>query len=107
MLIPGVSSITKADSPRITVLSVRSRHSWSSSCPVRIFCESTWEFMEIKRFASCTRDISRLNITVVMLFLIATFSAIFNTNAVFPIEGRAAIKIRSDFCNPAVRASRS
>ncbi len=32
----------------------------------------------------------------------ATVSAIFRTNAVLPMEGRAAIRIKSDFCSPLV-----
>ena len=31
----------------------------------------------------------------------------FNANAVFPIEGLAASNIKSDFCSPAVLASKS
>ena len=31
----------------------------------------------------------------------------FNVNAVFPIEGRAATKIKSDFCKPLVKLSKS
>ncbi len=46
---------------------------------------------------NCTFDISRENMATGILDLIATFCAIFKANAVFPIEGRAARIIKSDF----------
>ena len=62
---------------------------------------------QIKRLINCSLDISRLKIAVVIFLFMQTFCAIFNTKAVFPIEGRAAIKIKSDGCKPAVLWSKS
>ena len=59
--------------------------------------------MENIRFTSCSLLISRLKIAMVRFFLNATFLARFSISAVFPMEGRAAISIRSEGCSPAVR----
>ena len=63
--------------------------------------------MANRRFISCSFDISSEKIATVPLLRIVTYSAIFSARAVLPIEGRAAIRIRSAGCRPAVRLSRS
>jgi len=62
---------------------------------------SSHTFM-IRRFTSCTLLISSENTATGVLKFIAMFFAIESTNAVFPMAGRAAIIIKSDFCQPAV-----
>ena len=101
-VIPEVSSMTRFVLPTRRTLSTSLDQSSSSSSPVRIFCESTREFMDKIRLTSCCLLISRLNIAIVLLLCIEMYSTKFNTNAVLPIAGRAAIRIRSDFCKPAV-----
>ena len=56
---------------------------------------------------SCSRDISRLKKPMVISVFTPRCWAMFNTKAVFPIEGRAAMITRSDGWNPDVRASMS
>ena len=81
----------------ILALSTISLHSWSERSPVLSFCESTLEFMARIRLASCSFDISRENMAVVTFFLTVTYSAILRAKAVLPIDGLAAIRIRSEF----------
>ena len=105
--IAGVSSMISLLSPILPALSIRSAHSASVRSPVRIFCASTWDSMEKRRFVSCSLDISSEKIAAHRFSLRTTCCAIFRTSAVLPIEGLAAIRIRSEFWNPAVRLSRS
>ena len=102
MEIPGVSSMISGDSPVNLALSISFTQSSSFKSPVRIAWESTLEFIARIRFTSWVRDISKLKIAVVTLLRNATNSAIFSTNAVFPIEGLAATRIKSARCRPAV-----
>ena len=53
-------------------------------------------------FTSCSFDISSENIITEDFALTAICCAIFNARAVFPIEGRAASRIKSEGCIPAV-----
>ena len=58
----------------------------------------------------CTRDsllISSEKIAIEVLCSIAACCAMLSTNAVFPIDGRAAMITRSDGWNPDVSSSRS
>ena len=55
---------------------------------------------------SCSLDISSENIATGTFAFTAAFLAIFRAKEVFPILGRAAMIIRSDFCKPDVRLSR-
>ena len=62
---------------------------------------------EIKRCTNCTADISSENTATGTLYSTVMFRAIVKTNAVFPIPGRAARTIMSDFWKPPVMRSRS
>ena len=59
------------------------------------------------RMKSCSFDISRLKNPTVMSVDVPTCCAIFSTKLVFPIDGRAATRTRSDGCSPDVISSRS
>ena len=63
--------------------------------------------MERNLFTICSLLISRLNIAIVPAPCNAICSIRFSTKEVFPIAGRAAINIKSDFCSPAVLKSKS
>ena len=102
ILIPGVSSMIRLERPMISAPSTSFVQSSSFRLPVRIFCESTCDSIARSRFTSCSFDISRLNIATVTSLRNAIYCAMFRTNAVLPIEGRAAIKTRSDGCIPDV-----
>jgi len=62
---------------------------------------------EIRRKASCEADISIENTATAFFARSAALSAMLSANAVLPIEGRAAMTIRSDGCRPEVNSSRS
>ena len=94
-------------SPILSALSMISAHSVSVRSPVRIFWASTWDCMAMILFTSCSFDISREKIPIHLFSLSEACSAMFRTSAVFPMEGRAAISIKSAGCRPAVRLSRS
>ena len=51
----------------------------------------------MSRFISCSEDISRENMAQGLSSRKAIYSAILRTRAVFPMEGRAAIRIKSEF----------
>ena len=89
--------------PIVPMPSTTASQSESVSVPVRSFWESTFDSIDSIRLTSCSFDISRLNTMQGSPFLTATCSTTFRTNAVLPIEGRAAIKIKSDGWNPDVR----
>ena len=76
----------------------------SSSCrfPVRILWESTLDSRANRRFTSCSLLISRLKMATDRSFRKAIYWAIFSTNAVFPMDGLAATRIRSEGCRPEV-----
>ena len=74
---------------------------------MRSFLLSILDSMESRRSPSCSRDISSEKMTTRPFFLIATFWAMLSAKAVFPMDGRAATMIRSDFCSPVVMRSRS
>ena len=87
-----------------------SNHSGASSSSLaarRTFGQSRWETLPLrsrspairarqamKRWASSTSDISSEKKATGSPCLTATFSAMFATQALFPIAGRAAITIR-------------
>ena len=62
---------------------------------------------EINRLTNCTEDISNEKKAIGLPYLTDAFLATESTKAVFPIPGRAAMMIRSDFCQPAVTRSSS
>ena len=105
--IPGVSSIISCDFAMLSAPSMSLPQSLESRRPLRILSASTVDSRLSIRLTSCTLDISRLNTAVVMPCLIATFSATFKTNAVLPIDGRAATSTKSDGCKPDKYVSRS
>ena len=81
-----------------------------SSChndPVRNLCESTRATEHNIRCSNASFDISSENTATVFASSMAAFSAIFIANDVFPIDGRAAMMMRSDFWKPLVSSSRS
>ncbi len=61
----------------------------------------------MRRLTSCRLLISRENMAVGILRLTAMFLAMERTKAVFPIAGRAAMMMRSEFCHPEVSLSSS
>ena len=69
--------------------------------PVRILCESTRALEHSRRSSSASRDISRENMPTTFWSSMEAFSAMFMAKAVFPMEGRAAMMIRSERCKPA------
>ena len=83
------------------------------------FCQSSWLMNPVfkrlesmrasevsKRMDSCSLDISRENTATGTRSSTATLRARFRAKAVFPILGRAARIMRSDFCRPEVSWSR-
>ena len=91
------------DSVALAILSQSS----SSKLPVLSFNISTLACEHKSLYANCSLDISRENITTLFPSFKAAFSAIFNENVVFPIDGLAAISTISPFWNPDVLASKS
>ena len=86
--------------------------SFGKSCfsemkPVRTLWALTRAWEQSIRSTSCSRAISRLKTAVGIFPTIAACSAMFRARLVFPIEGRAAMMIRSEGWNPAVCVSRS
>ncbi len=59
----------------------------------------------IRRIISCTADISSEKKATPCSWSTAMLRAIESTKAVLPIEGRAAMMIRSDSCQPSVTRS--
>ena len=80
----------------------RTSQSPSLKLPVRSIWESTLASMANSLFTSCSLLISRLNSATHLFFRSAMYSAIFSTKAVLPIEGLAAIRIRSEGWKPDV-----
>ena len=107
MLIDGVSSIRSFDFPITEAASISWIHSSSFNVPVLSFSASIPDSRENILLISCSFDISKENITILLFSLNATFSAMLSARAVFPIDGRAARSIRSDGWSPAVLVSRS
>mgnify|MGYP003049469229 CR=1 FL=1 len=50
----------------------------------------------VKYYAQIVADISRLKMATALFFLNAIYCAMFRTNAVLPMDGRAAIRMKSD-----------
>ena len=66
----------------------------------RSFSELTPATEDRIRATSCSFPISREKKATVLSYIIVTFWAMFKVKAVFPIAGRAATRMRSDFCRP-------
>ena len=104
---PGVSSIYIGAPMRSLTLVSSLFHSCLVSRPFLILSPSISQTFIIRRLTNCTLDISNENIATGRLKFTAIFFAMDNTKAVLPIAGRAAIIIRSDFCQPDVILSSS
>ena len=74
---------------------------------MRRWCPSICASDDSMRRKSCSRDISRLNTPTVNPVWVPTCCAMFSASDVFPIDGRAAMMMRSPRWNPDVRLSRS
>ncbi|MNE45155.1 hypothetical protein D3C80_1394270 [compost metagenome] len=107
MLSAGVSSINSGASVKPPILLCSCCHSHSCRLPFLIFSCSISASPEIKRFTSCTEDISKENTTAGRWNCTLAFLAQVNTKAVLPIAGRAAIITKSEGCHPPVMRSRS
>src|SRR5208282_1885110 len=70
--------------------------------PVRTLCASTWACEHSMRWTNCSLDISREKIATGTLCPRQAFSAMDTAKALFPIDGRPAMMIKSDFCKPEV-----
>ncbi len=75
--------------------------------PLLIFSPSSSQTLLIRRFTSWRLLISSEKIATGVFTFTAMFFAIDRTNAVLPIAGRAAMIIRSEFCQPDVSLSSS
>ena len=98
--IPGVSSMIIGEAATVPALSIRRSQSPDCRRPVRISWASTLDSMASIRLTSCSWDISRLKITVGIWFFTQICWTRFRANAVLPIDGLAAIRIRSEGCSP-------
>ena len=101
----GVSSMYKGAFSKSLTLTFNCSHSCGSKSPFRSFSEVSPVSLEIKRVINCTEDISNEKSATGSFPETAIFLAIDNTNAVFPIPGRAAIIIKSEGCHPEVKSS--
>ena len=63
--------------------------------------------MEMRRMPSASFAISNEKMTTRLSSFNATFCAMLRANAVFPMDGRAAMMMRSDLCRPLSLLSRS
>ena len=105
--IDGVSSMKIFASLSVPIACDSRPQSRSPRNPPRSRCASMRASAVSMRRNSCSFDISRLNTPTVMSVLVPTCCAMFSTRLVFPIDGRAAMMIRSDGCRPDVISSRS
>ncbi len=97
---PDVSSIIIRDFPMSPAPSISFSQSVSFKFPVRSICASTCDSKEKNRFINCSFDISKLKMATALCWRNATFCAMLSANAVFPMEGLAAISIKSERCSP-------
>ena len=105
--IPGVSSMISFELPILPAPSIRFSQSASCRLPVRSFWASTLDSRANRRLTSCSFDISSENMAAHKCSWMVMCWAKLRTKAVLPIEGRAAIRIRSEGCKPAVCLSKS
>ena len=92
---------------RLSAAQISFSQSLSSSSPIRRREESMLASAQSIRCTNCSLLISKEKKATDFFSRIAIFCAIFSTNAVLPILGRAAIKIKSEACRPEVRRSKS
>ena len=95
-VMPGVSSIHRGALVRRSAALMTFCHSSSLRSPTRSLWESTCPSELNMRRASCSLDISREKKATVFLLRMAALVAILRVKAVFPMEGRAATKMRSE-----------
>ena len=95
---PGISSSSAA---RSLPMSSRAEEAGAQFVRVHRACEHSM------RLSSASFDISSEKTATTLPSRTAAFSAMLMAKAVLPIEGRAAMMIRSDFCRPLVISSRS
>ena len=101
----GVSSIYKGAFSSSDTFEKSLCHSSSLIWPFRNFSEEIPVSEAIILVISCTEAISRENRAMGILCSTAIFLAMESRNAVLPIAGRAAMIIKSEFCQPPVSLS--
>src|SRR5690554_6798854 len=101
----AVSSIYKGASSKSFTFTCSCSHSCGSSLPVLSFSEPNPVSDDISLVIICTADISKEKTATPYPPSIAIFRAIDKTKAVLPIQGRAAIIIKSEGCQPDVSVS--
>ena len=104
---PGVASMMTSLPDMRSMDSRTSLSSSSDRSPISSFLLSTRESMEMRRLPSASLGISSEKMTTRLSSFMATFWAMFSAKAVFPMDGRAAMMMRSDLCRPFIRLSRS
>ena len=103
----GVSSMYRGAFDRFLSLYSSCSHSNGSSLePPFILSAGRPDSLVMSRLVSCTADISRENTATGIWWSTAALRAMFSARAVFPMDGRAARIMRSDFCHPMVMESR-
>ena len=107
VLMLGVSSMKMGASASLFMAGASRAKSISSRKPVRRRCESMLATEESRRSTSCSLLISRLKMPTTLPSLTAACSAKLRARLVLPMEGRAAMRTRSDFWSPVVMVSRS
>ena len=93
----GESSMKMGASLNTPAASVRFTQSFLLKKPLLIFEESTRASAHSIRMDNCSFDISKENIATGTLASMAAFLAIFKARAVFPMLGRPARMMRSEF----------
>ena len=84
----------------IPALSMSFSQSSSFRFPVRRDWESTWDSREKRRFTSCSFDISRLKDGHRLAALEGGVLGDVQDKGVFPMEGLAATRMKSEGCRP-------
>ena len=102
----AVSSMYICSPLRTPAPDARRTQSSLVSMPFRSFWESTSDSVESIRLASSSLDISSENTATSLSLRRATLVAMFSAKEVFPIPGRAAIRISSDLFRPEMVVSR-
>ena len=101
----GVSSMYRGAFSRAETLENSRCHSSSLICPFLNFSDEIPVSEAIIRVMSCTDAISRENNASGISCCTAMFLAMESRKAVLPIAGRAAMMMRSEFCQPPVSLS--
>ena len=104
---PGVASMMMSFSDMRPMDSRTSSSSSSVRSPLSSFLLFTLASMAMRRLPRASFAISSEKMTTLLSSFIATFWAMFSASAVLPMDGRAAMMIRSDLCRPFSLLSRS